>query len=558
MSRIKLKSDMGVDYIDHMGSDETVARAARVSTGRDQLGQGKIEGLIGYLVREGHCYDPETEILTRDRGWVPFPEVTLQDKVLSRTVSGEMNWETPSEVINEQYDGPMVHLSGRNLDLVVTPNHRMLAEHRTKQGWQPAGIHRAYEFNDRTYKVYRGGGVKDGIEIPENIAKLLGFVIADAHVDETSISFHLKKPRKIRWLSEITDGRSLPGANDTFRVPLGYSEELTRLARMTYDDTGNRVIPDEVLAEWSSRSIGHLLEGFLEGDGHKSPNGQVTASTVSHKLADQLQQAAALSGGAATVTGPHDWGGRSVESGFAKTYKPIYQVGFASQRHLKVRVGWTHRERREQVQWKHYSGSIHCVTVPSGVVYVRRNGKTLWSGNSSTLEHCTLTVRVHVPIFVHRQLMTHRTLSKNSESGRYKELEPVFYVPSAVRPLVNAGSGAHPNLVHAAEESTYDWFKSESVALYRHAWQVYSDAIYDEDSQDPIATEVARNVLPVSIYTSAYLTGNLLGWFNFLRLRNGKHGHPQFEIVEVAKKVEAIIAELYPITYKAWKQTNAA
>ncbi len=134
----------------------------------------------------------------------------------------------------------------------------------------------------------------------------------------------------------------------------------------------------------------------------------------------------------------------------------------------------------------------------------------------------------------------------------------MFYVPSEDRSLVNAGSGAHPNLVHAAEESTYDWFKSESVALYRHAWQVYSDAIYDEDSQDPIATEVARNVLPVSIYTSAYLTGNLLGWFNFLRLRNGSEGHPQFEIVEVAKKVEAIIEELYPITYKAWKRANAA
>lgn len=549
MTEITFKSDMDVELVDSMGTDETVARAARVSTGRDQLEQGKIEGLIGYLVREGHCYDPKTEILTRDRGWVPFPEVTLQDKVLSRTVSGEMNWEAPLEIINEQYEGPMVHLSGRNLDLVVTPNHRMLAEHRTKQGWQPAGIHRAYEFNDRTYRVYRGGGVKEGVNIPENIAKLLGFVIADAHVDETSISFHLKKPRKIRWLSEITEGRSVPGANDTFRVPLGYSKELTRLARMTYDDAGNRVIPSEVLAEWSSRSIGHLLEGFLEGDGHKSPNGQVTASTVSGKLADQLQQAAALSGGAATVTGPHDRGGRSVESGFAKTYKPIYQVGFASSRHLKVRVGWTHKERREQVQWKPYKGTIHCVTVPSGVVYVRRNGKTLWSGNSSTLEHCTVTVRVHVPVFVHRQLMTHRTLSKNSESGRYKELEPVFYVPSADRPLVNVGSGAHPNLSHKPE-----LYEDVRVAHENLAWKAWSE--YRALVESGVATEVARNVLPVSIYTSAYLTGNLLGWFNFLRLRNGDHGAPQYEIVEVAKKVEAVIEDLYPITYNAWKEVQ--
>ena len=44
MTDITFKSDMGVELIDSMGSDETVARAARVSTGRDQIEQGKIEG----------------------------------------------------------------------------------------------------------------------------------------------------------------------------------------------------------------------------------------------------------------------------------------------------------------------------------------------------------------------------------------------------------------------------------------------------------------------------------------------------------------------------------
>lgn len=174
----------------------------------------------------------------------------------------------------------------------------------------------------------------------------------------------------------------------------------------------------------------------------------------------------------------------------------------------------------------------------------------------STLEHCTLTVRIHVPVFVHRQIMTHRTLSKNSESGRYKELEPVFYVPSADRPLVNAGSGAHPDLqpsqcgdLHIAAREVH-----EKVA--KLCWGAYQDFLDEDWYGESVATEVARNVLPVSIYTSAYLTSNLLGWFNFLRLRNGSTGHPQYEIVEVAKKVEAIIGGLYPITYRAWRKAQ--
>lgn len=54
MDPIKFKSDMDVEFLSKMGNDETVARAARVSTGKDQIDQGKIDGLIKYLVREGH------------------------------------------------------------------------------------------------------------------------------------------------------------------------------------------------------------------------------------------------------------------------------------------------------------------------------------------------------------------------------------------------------------------------------------------------------------------------------------------------------------------------
>lgn len=48
------RESFDIDLIQSMGSDEMVARAARVSTGRDTLSQGKIEGLIGYLAREHH------------------------------------------------------------------------------------------------------------------------------------------------------------------------------------------------------------------------------------------------------------------------------------------------------------------------------------------------------------------------------------------------------------------------------------------------------------------------------------------------------------------------
>lgn len=193
-------------------------------------------------------------------------------------------------------------------------------------------------------------------------------------------------------------------------------------------------------------------------------------------------------------------------------------------------------------------------------------GYLMREGHTSCFEHCTLTVRVHAPVFVMRQIYTHRTLAKNSESGRYKELEPVFYVPSEDRPLVNAGSGAHPDLQHSQKivRKGEFGFPEEGVTLHdftdyalkqisRSSWGVYQNLL-----EDGVATEVARNVLPFSIYTSAYLTGNLLAWFNFLRLRDGSQGHPQYEIQEVAKKVALLVEEHYPVTFAAWKVTQSA
>ena len=168
--------------------------------------------------------------------------------------------------------------------------------------------------------------------------------------------------------------------------------------------------------------------------------------------------------------------------------------------------------------------------------------------HTSTLEHCTLTVRVEAPIFVAREWMRHRTMSYNEISGRYAELAPVFYVPDGNRPLVNAGSGAHPNLVHIEMHGLpQKWMKT----YFEESWSLYSDLL-----NAWVANEVARNVLPVGIYTQFYATANLNNWFKFLHLRDGNEGSPQYEIVEAANKVAGILEELYPVTYGVWAELN--
>lgn len=51
---MKFSTDMVVELIDHMGNDNSICNAARVSTGNHQAGYDESKGLINYLYREGH------------------------------------------------------------------------------------------------------------------------------------------------------------------------------------------------------------------------------------------------------------------------------------------------------------------------------------------------------------------------------------------------------------------------------------------------------------------------------------------------------------------------
>ena len=64
MTEIKLRSDVKVDLIESMGTDETIVRAARASTGNDLVTLEKTQGLISYLMREGHTSPFEHCVLT--------------------------------------------------------------------------------------------------------------------------------------------------------------------------------------------------------------------------------------------------------------------------------------------------------------------------------------------------------------------------------------------------------------------------------------------------------------------------------------------------------------
>jgi len=74
--------------------------------------------------------------------------------------------------------------------------------------------------------------------------------------------------------------------------------------------------------------------------------------------------------------------------------------------------------------------------------------------HGSPFEHSSMTFFVQAPIFMWREHFRHRIASYNEESGRYRELNPVFYVPAPTRNLVQVGKpGAYDFLPGTAEQA---------------------------------------------------------------------------------------------------------
>ena len=136
--------------------------------------------------------------------------------------------------------------------------------------------------------------------------------------------------------------------------------------------------------------------------------------------------------------------------------------------------------------------------------------------HGSPFEHTSMTFFVSAPIFVFREFMRHRIASYNEESGRYRELKPVFYIPSKDRKLVQIGKAGAYTFV----DGTAEQFDITVGAIKETCNLAYAN--YQKMLVAGVAREVARAVLPVTLYSSMYVTMNARSLMNFLSLRTAR------------------------------------
>lgn len=166
--------------------------------------------------------------------------------------------------------------------------------------------------------------------------------------------------------------------------------------------------------------------------------------------------------------------------------------------------------------------------------------------HASPFGHPHLTILVECPIFVAREWMRHRVQTFSEVSSRYSDMSGEAYLPPLedFRTQVGRPGDYRMEPMDQAEARKAQTFMELT----------YSDAAanYRTMLDRGVAREVARNVLPLGTMTRFYATASLRNWLAFLVLRN--HPAALLEIRREAVAIEALLADLFPISMRVWTE----
>ena len=341
-----------------------------------------------FIAIEAKCFDSQTEILTKD-GFKLFPNISYDDEIATLNQdTNKLEYQKPSIIYEYDYDGDMILFDGNFVNQLVTPNHRFYVKKTYKDDFEfieARNIKRHHKFR----KVCNWDGTTvdrvyiDTVTGPSNVVNveyfdiddfliLLGAYLAEGnigdypHKDDGYISYKvvisnddydwkLKLANIIKkyGFSPYIDKRRLTFSSKQLVL---YFKQFGK-ARQKYIPTWVKNLPLEKLKI--------LYDEMYFGDGRKNDR-QKYYCTSSKKLADDVTEICLKMGMCTNIVIATD------NKKYGDSYKvSVYKndtVGICDDRSIKK---------------QQYSGKVHCVEVPNHVIYVKRNGKSLWSGNST-------------------------------------------------------------------------------------------------------------------------------------------------------------------------------
>ena len=153
----------------------------------------------------------------------------------------------------------------------------------------------------------------------------------------------------------------------------------------------------------------------------------------------------------------------------------------------------------------------------------------------SPFGHASMQFHIKAPVFVARQLVKHQVgLVWNEVSRRYVDDEVEFYEPTEWRLAAeNKKQGSSDETVPFSVTPTHEWCR-----------QTYKNLL-----NAGVAPEMARMILPQSMYTEWYWSGTLYAFARVCNLRCKPDAQKETQMV--ADQIDVLAKELFPNSWEA-------
>jgi phosphoribosylamine-glycine ligase len=358
-------------------------------------------GNIGPSTGEMGCYDEQTEVLTQN-GWKFFRELNYYDELCTLNPSSrEIEFHRPEVLVSFSHHRELVSIRNQTLDIAVTPDHNMYVSKQwdARRKVKKFGFVKARELQSQSviprtgkwigqeqkYFVlpsvpvghYSGNQVvfqqTGEVEIPmDDWLAFMGIWLAEGSVSYGKISVAQKTPEKTELIASML--KTLPfGFSRVDGEFYAYGKQLAGFLE-TFGKAHDKHIPS-FIKELSPRQIDIFLNWFALGDATQMKGFRIFY-TCSKLLADGIQELLLKTGKVGIIKKRQRQDRTWIKDHFADCSGVQYEV-LESVRKLD---SWI--DKRDVTKVK-YSGKVYCATVRNHVMFVRRNGKPYWCGNTS-------------------------------------------------------------------------------------------------------------------------------------------------------------------------------
>lgn len=315
----------------------------------------------GKITVRPDCYDEETEVYT-NKGWKYFKDLSKYDLVAQVLDNGEYEFTKPLKYVNEYYKGNMHHFKDHygKVDLLVTPNHRMILEQNDKE--KVVFAEDMKEKGNYKQKMARSAKAKETGKILTPIEKLkIAFQADGSFVTKqpNSIRFSFSKQRKMERLEDIISQCNLEVR--AYNLSDDSVEYHIKVPNEEFKKDFSWVDTESLSYQWCI----DFIEELSYWDSTRRSDNRFKFDTTVKEVADVV-----------------------FEIGFSAGYG-VYKVESVDDRkeHFSD-VHTLHIMKDNKVggqSWtnttEEYEGNIYCVQVPTGRLLVKRNKCTMVCGN---------------------------------------------------------------------------------------------------------------------------------------------------------------------------------